>query len=225
MFYISEQKKVNSQDYCTQDSDCILVLGCGPCFPCEFITISDTRVLAVNKNNFKCPEQNPIMACAACIGSIDYDPNKDAVCINNKCTKKPEGELIKNNLENIFYNSRCYQEDLPGFGKIEVQFKIDKIYNVTIVKTGKNYALDFPKGNFTEIEVFSNFGGDLITEPIDYITLEKQNISAWRVQGGVFGVTDSTSEVMVGVSSFNGCLEIIDSTSGKILTQGLYGYS
>lgn len=213
IYYISQQKRINNQNFCMNDTDCVLVLnGCPQCFPCDAISINDERVLAVNKNNYQCPPRDNSVACVACVGSINYNPNKDAICINNKCIKKTKEEAIKGMLEEIFYHSKCYEENLTGFGKIDVEFKIDKIYNTTIMKTGKNYELDFPKGNFTDIYISSNMGEDMVTSPIDYITFEEQNITAWRVQGGIFG------------NGFAGCLEIMDADSGKILTEGISGY-
>jgi hypothetical protein len=128
-------------------------------------------------------------------------------------------KINNQDLENIFYDSQCYKDNPWGsFNNSNTSFKIDKIYNTTIMKTGKNYTFDFPKGNFTDVDIFWNGrgGGDVLQSSINYPIIEKQNVTAWRVQGGIFS--------NAGAGSFGGCLEIIDAGSGEILTQGPYGY-
>jgi len=79
--------------YCEQGSDCILEIdSCPLCFPCEFVSINEKRVIATNRSY--CPPIPEDTICVACVGSRDYDSLDDAECINNKCTKAPQMKLL-----------------------------------------------------------------------------------------------------------------------------------
>jgi len=78
---------ISEEKYCENDSDCILVIsGCKPCPSCRTYKITDSDVIAVNKNTYKCPSFNG--ACIACIDIFEFDRENDAVCINNQCEKR-----------------------------------------------------------------------------------------------------------------------------------------
>ncbi|MBI2559245.1 hypothetical protein HYW20_08035 [Candidatus Woesearchaeota archaeon] len=220
----SLEKVITKEErYCEKDEDCILVLsGCPNCFPCRNIGLTDPEVIAVNKNLYECPPRPKDVACIACVGAIGYDPNEDAICVNNKCEKREVIET-EERVYGIFYNSQCYNDNKEKFGTSEISFKIEQIKNVSVSKTDKIYETD--EGNLTSINILwyqeqVPIGDDLLTA---YSVIETLNATVWRVQGGIFSHAEEGG-VVVGGGTFYGCLVIIDKYSSRILTEGWYGY-
>jgi len=101
--------------YCNVDDDCILVIsGCKPCPFCKEFKITDSEVIAVNKNIYKCPPKPKDLMCIQCADSVKYDPNEDAVCINNKCEKQEVSNIISPDDEKYstdWAKQDCFDED------------------------------------------------------------------------------------------------------------------
>ncbi len=126
------------------------------------------------------------------------------------CIQKEE--ISEEELQGIFYNSQCYKDNKEKFENSNISFEIEQFNDVEIKINNK-----FSERNLTYVHLLlrelGQVGDDLMT-PYDII--EKESINIWRVQGGVF--------YQAAMSSFYGCLVIVDSNSGGILTQGWYGY-
>ncbi|MFW9880991.1 MAG: hypothetical protein ACFFG0_48635 [Candidatus Thorarchaeota archaeon] len=131
--------------------------------------------------------------------------------------KTQKNELSEDDLKQIFYASECYLDKVGDFGNETIEFKIDKVKNSSIKKIDK---FSEPRFNLTYIDIlyggWGQVGDGLYISDNEYF-VEKENITIWRVQGGIF------TEAFAG--SFHGCLEIIDAETGEILVQGFYEYS
>ncbi len=161
-------------NYCTKDSDCKLIIaGCSVCGSCKDSYLNDTDVIPINKNNFKCPPKEEDRNCLACSGALHYNPNTDAICINNQCEKinktLPGEDKMKNlpavaserarerlgelgfNVTNVSVKTYQFQNQLK-YAYDVVAEKDARILGLFKVKARVSAEVDAETGNVTSMQ-------------------------------------------------------------------------